>query len=363
MVEIGLLAGAAVGILGDLLAGVVQGAAANTVSELVTSRLRGTQEGAQALTGLEEQPQDPARRMAAAGALATAAHDDSDYVASLREAVNQFSQSTNQGTTTSGSPHHQVNINGGGVSGKRHMIAGGNIDARKRNIRIGFGALAVILLVFGGYEVAQRVGNGDDTGVGGQKSDVQDGNISFPGLGPEENSPQVRKVNFDLTGSYIDLGDNENFFRSRGEVTITVGDPYKVDEGCSVKAPPGTSIVPVTIEMINTNDPTWTENEKFEPDTADLIVKDSPEGVRIGSRGNDLPQCASGFGLSTNRAPGSYREATLLLIGVPENEESKITLAAAGPDGARGFGYGPYRSEDGLEYRPKMKTFPISVKG
>ncbi|MDQ1018951.1 hypothetical protein [Streptomyces afghaniensis] len=363
MVEIGLLAGAAVGILGDLMAGVVQGAAANTVSDLVTSRLRGAEGGNQALARLEEQPRDPARRMEAAGALAAAAQDDPEYTARLRDAVNLYSQSTNQGTATSGSPHHQVNINGGGVSGKNYMIAGGNIDARKkRNIRIGLGAFAVVLVAFGGYKVVQWASDGDEAGTRGQSSTRED-NIALPGVGPEEAAPDVKKVDFDLTGSYVDLGDEEHFFRARGEVSITVGEPYKVDEGCSVKAPSGTSIVPVTIEMINTNDPAWSESEKFEPDTADVFFKDPPESLTIRNR-SEAVTCGPGTAISTGSQPGEYREQTFLLIGVPEGKETEIKLAAAGPDGATGpLGHEPYHIEGDLDYRPKMKIFPVSIKG
>ncbi|MFC8739213.1 hypothetical protein ACFT5D_05045 [Streptomyces sp. NPDC057144] len=167
MVELGILAAAAVGIAGDFLAGVVQNAAASAVTELVRQRLRSTEDGATALERLEETPQDSVRRMDASNTLAGAAQRDPAFARSLTDAVNLYHQVTQQGTATSGSPHHQVNISGGGVSGKGALVAGGNIDAsKKRSIRIGIGAFAVLAVVLGGYGVTQWVGGDSDTTPG-----------------------------------------------------------------------------------------------------------------------------------------------------------------------------------------------------
>ncbi|MDX3367413.1 hypothetical protein PV387_15440 [Streptomyces sp. ME02-6987-2C] len=368
MVEIGLLASAAVSILGDLLAGVVEGAAATTVSDLVTSRLRGAAGGDQALARLEEQPQDPARRMEAASALVTAAQDDSEYTERLREALNVYSQTTNQGTSTSGSPHHQINIGGAGVSGRGHMIANGNIDARqKRNIRIGFGVLAVALVAFGGYKVVQWAGDEEGVKTDGQSSS-QDGNVALPlpgGVESAPTTPQEKKVEFDLSGS---SGNQytEDFSRARGEVSFSVGQPYKGDASCSVEAPSGTSIVPVTVRITNTNDPAWGESEKFEPDVATVSFSKPPASWTILSRTEQVP-CGTQSAMATGIRSGMYNEATFLIVGLPEGKETKVNFAVFGPSDA----LSPYGDDgeattldDGTFWKPaKVKIIPISVKG
>ncbi|GGT26324.1 hypothetical protein [Streptomyces purpureus] len=150
MIELGILAGVAIGIAGDFLAGVAQNMAASAVTDLVRQRLQSTEEGVTALARLEEAPQDPGRRMAAAGEIAAAAQSDRSYAQALNDAVGLYHKAANQGTATSGSPHHQVNINGGGVSGKGAQVAGGNIDSSKRSNRFGIGGSTWLLLLLGG---------------------------------------------------------------------------------------------------------------------------------------------------------------------------------------------------------------------
>ncbi|WP_331738207.1 hypothetical protein [Streptomyces sp. NBC_01276] len=167
MVELGILAAAAVGIAGDFLAGVLQNLAAGSVADLVKQRLRSTADGARVLERFEEAPQDSGRRMEAASLLATSAQSDASFARELDDAVKLYQHHTNQGTATSGSSHHQVNINGGGISGKNAQVAGGNIDSsRKRTTRIGFGAFALLAVVLGGYGVTQWVGGDDGAGPG-----------------------------------------------------------------------------------------------------------------------------------------------------------------------------------------------------
>ncbi|MET8751932.1 hypothetical protein ABZW32_17795 [Streptomyces sp. NPDC004667] len=128
--ELGILAAAAVGIAGDFLSGVLQNMAAGSVTDLVRQRLRSTADGARVLERFEGTPQDSGRRMEAAGLLATSARSDASFARELEDAVKLHQHNTHQGTATSGSSHHQVNINGGGVSGKNAQVAGGNIDSR-----------------------------------------------------------------------------------------------------------------------------------------------------------------------------------------------------------------------------------------
>ncbi|MER6028233.1 hypothetical protein [Streptomyces sp. NPDC001851] len=150
MVEFGILAGTAIGIAGDVLAGAVQNVAADAVTDLVGRCLRTTDEGNRVLGRLEESPRDPERRMRAASALATAAQNDSACAQALKEAVSACLQAANQGAATSGSPHHQVNVNGGGITGKGAQVAGGNIDSSKRSNKFRFGGAIGALLLLGG---------------------------------------------------------------------------------------------------------------------------------------------------------------------------------------------------------------------
>ncbi|MFF5531991.1 hypothetical protein ACFY71_05880 [Streptomyces cinerochromogenes] len=183
MVEFGILAGTAIGIAGDFLAGVVQNMAADAVTDLVRRCLRTTDEGNQALGRLEESPQDPERRMRAASALATTAQNDSACAQALKEAVNAYLQAANQGVATSGSPHHQVNVNGGGITGKGAQVAGGNIDNSKRSNKFRFGGAIGALLLLGG-------------GIGGVLYASSDGSGSpgFSGFGAFGSAGDVASV-------------------------------------------------------------------------------------------------------------------------------------------------------------------------
>lgn len=244
------------------------------------------------------------------------------------------------------------------------MIANGNIDARqKRNIRIGLGVLAVALVAFGGYKVAQWVG-GNERGNSDGQSSTQGGSDALSeagGVEPGPSAPREERFEFDLSGS---RGNEhyEDFSRARGEVSISVAQPYKVDGPCSIKAPSGTSIVPVTIKVTNMNDPAWVESEKFEPDVASVIIKDPPKSWTIRLR-NENNACAGYVAFSAGPSSGEYREVTYLVVGVPEGKETKIPFAVVGPDDATSpFGYEP-TTVDGEFWKPKMKSIPVTVKG
>lgn len=173
MLDLMALAGQAVGIAGDFLGGVAQNAAASTVSELVTRRLRRTQEGAQIADGLEENPRDRALHEEATRVLSESAQGDAEFEEALRSAVQAFQQ----GSSISGSPHHQVNV-GGNLSGKRHQIAAGNIDNRKQVVRIGIGSLAAVVLALGGFGVAKMTTADDSTNRG--SSSASSGEVTRP---------------------------------------------------------------------------------------------------------------------------------------------------------------------------------------
>ncbi|MBZ2408803.1 hypothetical protein ACWHAO_31390 [Streptomyces albidoflavus] len=359
MVELGILAGAAVGIAGDFLAGVVQDVAASTVADLVRQRLGSTGDGTRALERLEETPQDSGRRMEAASVLATATQSDPSFAQALNDAVNVYHQNTDQGTATSGSPHHQVNISGGGISGKGHQVAGGNIDnSKKRNIRIGFGAFALLAVVLGGYGVTQWA-----SGDGGTKADEKP-STSGETVDPQgsavgdANVPDSKKVNFDIQGRYTDLGGGNTFYRARGEVTATVGQPIQSDDDCGLRALPGKSIVPVTFEVINKNDPSWaSDSSKFDPDTATISAKDVPEGVTAYTR-NEVVNCVSGIELGSRSGSGSVNTATLILQGIPEGGTSEITLEVKGPDSVLD------KYQEGMKYEEgRPQSFLISIQG
>jgi hypothetical protein len=359
MVELGILAGAAVGIAADFLAGVVQDVAASTVTDLVRQRLGSTDDGTRALERLEEIPQDSGRRMEAASMLASAAQSDPAFAQALNDAVNVYHQDTDQGTATSGSPHHQVNISGGGISGKGHQVAGGNIDnSRKRNIRIGFGAFALLAVVLGGYGVTQWVGGDGGTKANGQPS-ISGDTVGPPGSAVgDAKVPESKTVNFDIQGTYIDLGGGKTIYRSRGKVTATVGQPTQSDDACGLKALPGKSIVPVTFEVINTNDPRWeADSSKFDPDTATISIKGVPEGVTYYTR-NEVVNCGSGLLFGSRSGSGAVNTATLILQGVPERKTSDITLEVKGPDSVLD------KYEEGMTYEEgRPQPFSISVQG
>lgn len=357
MVELGILAGVAVGIAGDFLAGVVQNMAAGAVTDLVRQRLRSTDDGARALEGLEETPQDSGRRMEAASMLTSAAQSDPSFAQALNNAVNVYHQDTDQGTATSGSPHHQVNISGSTISGKGHQVAGGNIDnSKKRNIRIGFGAFALIAVVLGGYGVTQWVGDSgsEESGQSSTSGDV-DGLPGSDAGEPETSKPQT--VNYDITGT-IDsqVTDTKYVYRSRGVVTAKVGTATQSDTACELKALPGTSIVPVTFELTNTNDPLWEDSTEFEPDSVAMSIKDLPKGVNVYTQ-NAAVSCGGGLLFGGRSAPGSVNTATLVLQGIPKGKETHITLEILGPDSVHD------KYAEGVKYEEGRKPFSISVQG
>ncbi|MER7342972.1 hypothetical protein ABT403_34745 [Streptomyces sp. NPDC000075] len=335
--DLGILAGAAVGIVGDFLAGVVQNMAAGAVTDLVRQRLRSTDDGTRALARLEEAPQESGRRMEAASTLASAARSDPSFAQALNDAVNDYHQYTNQGTSTSGSPHHQVNISGGGISGKGHQVAGGNIDnSKKRNIRIGFGVLALLALVLGGYGVTQWVGGG--SGGAGQSPISGDGLLGS-GIG---NSATVKSKTLTYDLRQGDPDPESRMYRSSGSLVATPGAAVASHSACQLNAPSGTSIVPVKVQLTNANSPQWdwSQNSKDEAETVTVTAK-APDGIAThlhipedGSEEDGLRDgaCVAAFSLSSRSVLGGSRTVDLLLVGVPQGKNIEITLDVAGPD-------------------------------
>ncbi|MFF4287653.1 hypothetical protein ACFY0R_20480 [Streptomyces sp. NPDC001633] len=332
MVELGILAGAAVGIAGDFLAGVVQNIAAGAVTDLVRQRLRSTDDGTRVLEGLEGAPQDSGRRMEAAGVLADAAQGDSSFTQALSDAVNSYHRETNQGTATSGSPHHQVNISGGGISGKDHQVAGGNIDnSKKRNIRIGMGAFAVLAVGLGGYGITQWVGgSGSESG----RSSVAEAGGGLPSGGMSEpEAPASKTLSYDLQRR---IQGDDFTHRSRGSLVLTPGTPMSSHPACQLNAPSGTSIVPVTMQLTNTNSSEWEHESgsEYEAETVSVTAEASKgiaaylhvpeegpaaEGLRRGA-------CINGGSLASRYEPGGSRTVDLLLWGVPQGKKTEIAL-------------------------------------
>ncbi|MGQ7754834.1 hypothetical protein ACUN29_41535 (plasmid) [Streptomyces sp. WC2508] len=357
MMELGVLAGIAVGIAGDFLAGVVQDVAAGTVTDLVRQRLGATDDGTRALGRLEETPQDSGRRMEAASMLASAAQGDPSFAQDLNDAVNIHHQDTDQGTATSGSPHHQVNISGGGISGKGHQVAGGNIDnSKKHNIRIGFGAFALLAVVLGGYGVMQWV-SGDSGTEKSEQPSISGGARGEPGSNTgKPQASDASAVNFDIKGTLTGRLGTKIVYRSRGEVTATVGRPAQSDDACGLKALPGTSIVPVALELTNTNDPLWEDSANFRPDSVAMSVKELPRGVKIYTQ-NAAVTCGSGFLFGGRIEPGSVNTATLIMQGVPAGKEVEITFEVVGPDKVH------EKYEEGIKYEEGRKLFSVPVQG
>ncbi|MGW5124576.1 hypothetical protein ACWEQ7_11075 [Streptomyces sp. NPDC004069] len=365
--ELGVLAGAAVGIVGDFLAGVVQNVAASAqnmaasaVTDLVRQRLRSTADGARALEGLEGAPQDSGRRMEAASQLAAAAQSDPSFAQAMNDAVTSYQQATNQGTATSGSPHHQVNISGGGISGKGHQVAGGNIDnSKKRNIRIGIGAFAVLAVVLGVYGVAQGVRSDSKTGGSSQSSAA--GDRADPG-GAGNGEPEVseaKTVEYDLIQG--DPDPKGRTYRSRGSLVVTPGTAVASYGACQLNAPSGTSIVPVTVQLTNTNSPQWDYDlgSEYMADTVTVTAK-VPDGMvtlrhipEDGSQADGLVDgvCSSDFSLGSRTDLGGSRTVDLLLVGVPQGKNTEITLDVAGPDCCF------------TEVKEKHKLLKFSVRG
>ncbi|MFF9018950.1 hypothetical protein [Streptomyces eurythermus] len=191
MIEVGVLAVTAIGIAGDFLAGVAQDVAASAVTDLVRQRLQSTEEGATTLARLEEAPQDASRRVDAAARLAAASEGDPSYVQALSDAVQLRSQTVIQGTATTGAPHHQVYINGGGVTGKNAQVAGGDIDSSKRTNRFGIGGSAWVLLLVGGVVASGLIyvalGGGSHSGAPGTGAFGPGYGTSLVGAAPGED--------------------------------------------------------------------------------------------------------------------------------------------------------------------------------
>ncbi|MFD7866038.1 hypothetical protein [Streptomyces sp. NPDC059783] len=339
MVEIGILAGAAVGIAGDFLAGIIQTTAADVVTDLVRQRLRSTDDGTRALEGLEEAPQDSGRRMGAASVLAGAAQGDPSFAQALSDAVSSYHRETNQGTATSGSPHHQVNTSGGGISGKGHQVAGGNIDnSKKRNIRIGLGAFAILAVVLGGYGVTQWVGGDSGTEGSGQSSILGDAGAEPGSNAGDAETLESKTLIYDLKQG----DDPDSTFRSRGSLVATPGVAMSNHSACQLNASPGTSIVPVTVQLTNDNSSQWewAQKSKYEADTVTVTAK-APNGIDAyihvpeegsGAEGLRRGYCGSPFGLGSRGDVGGSRTVELLLRGVPRGKKTEVTLDVSGPN-------------------------------
>lgn len=337
MIELGILAGAAVGIAGDFIAGVAQNMAAGAVTDLIRQRLGSTDEGQRALEGLESHPEDSGQRMEAAGILASVAQNDPSFAETLKDAVASHHQETHQGSASSGSPHHQVNISGGGVSGKRHLIAGGNIDAsKKRTIRVGMGAFAVLVVVLGGFGASQVWGSDRGAGERHPTAEKSTGDVSHVA----DDGHRTRKGKT-LTFDFSQKGE-EDFWRTRGSLSVTPGLPQPDFAPCSLSAPAGSSIVPVILTVANGNSPAWDRaDSKFDSSKAKVDVTASSKDVAFwgyytdpttGKSGCALAHSTSGHWADSPEEPGKSLTATLLLVGVPEGQETDVTITVSGPN-------------------------------
>ncbi|WP_328608953.1 hypothetical protein OG943_07480 [Amycolatopsis sp. NBC_00345] len=146
--DVVILAGQAIEVAADQMAGAAAGAASGPDDEavaglrrVVTQRLRQTGLGAAVLTGLEEQPRDPGRRGMAASALAESAASDEAFRAELYWAVHAvFGARGPAGQAATG---QQANVSAGGnLAMSRSDIAAGNID-KSRRTRISTGGWIV----------------------------------------------------------------------------------------------------------------------------------------------------------------------------------------------------------------------------
>ncbi|MFJ2201536.1 hypothetical protein [Streptomyces violaceusniger] len=341
MLDVIALAGQAVPIAGDFLAGVTQNMAANLVCDLVTRRLRQTDEGTQAADALQENPQGAAQRSEATRILTTAAQADPEYAQTLSSAVYVY----NQGTATSGSPHHQVNM-GGGIAGKGHQVAGGNIINRKRNVRIGLGVVAVVAVLLGGFGVAQLITDDDSSGDGGTSADAADKGNSQSGDRPAED--RVKTFTVDIQSQEDqDSEGNPRVFRTRGTLTATAGAPVQTHPLCSLNASQGTSIVPVTVSYTNNNDPKWAGAEtRFEAEQA-MIGVNFPDGiVTYGVRAGQ--PCGQGFEMKyTDLGIGQTVTEELVLVAVPSGRPTEIKLVVA---------------QLNSDWKP-FRAFPLTVNG
>ncbi|MFJ1917414.1 hypothetical protein ACIOGX_36425 [Streptomyces sp. NPDC088147] len=329
MLDVIALAGQAVPIAGDFLAGVTQNMAANLVCDLVTRRLRQTDEGTQAAEALQENPRGAAQRSEATRVLTTAAQADPEYAQTLSSAVYVY----NQGTATSGSPHHQVNM-GGGIAGKGHQVAGGNIINRKRNVRIGLGVVAAVAVLLGGVGVAQLITDDDSSGDSGTSADASGRGTGQSGDTPAEG--RVKTFTVDIQSEEgQDSEGNPRVYRTRGTLTATAGSPVQAHPLCSLHASQSTSIVPVTVSYTNNNDSKWAGAEtRFEAEQA-MIGVHVPDGV--GTYGVRAGQsCAQGFEMKyTDLGIGQTVTEDLVLVAVPSGRptEIKLTVAQFGTDG------------------------------
>ncbi|MDT6987320.1 hypothetical protein ACFSUJ_24955 [Streptomyces lusitanus] len=141
----------AIALICDMGTSVAQDTASQVLADLVTQRLANRPPAAAAFMRLQRNPADAQLRTITATAVADEATHDADFARQLQQAIEAAGRAKSGGINISGS-----------TFGRNTDIAGGNIDKSRRNIRVGFGALAALLVAGAASISFVTINNGDD---------------------------------------------------------------------------------------------------------------------------------------------------------------------------------------------------------
>ncbi|MFB8038777.1 hypothetical protein ACFC5Z_38915 [Streptomyces sp. NPDC056004] len=201
----------ATGILARLIrSSAPPSAAGREFRRLVTERLRASGFGAQALTRLEERPEDANRAATVGDLLNEEAERDSGFAEELRTAVQQVN--VNEGPVAGSiSGQQSTSVSGAGAVGISTGSVGGNqkiTGIKNKSVAIGMAAVAVVSVSIGGAIYYQNQFGGESSGPesGSASHGSNLSSKSVASIGAERGKTGVREV-WDAMGDGLQRHD------------------------------------------------------------------------------------------------------------------------------------------------------------
>ncbi|MFE7357734.1 hypothetical protein ACFU8Q_32525 [Streptomyces sp. NPDC057543] len=187
----------ATGILARLIrSSTLPSAAGRELRRLVTERLRASDFGAQALTRLEERPEDANRAATVGGVLNEEAERDSGFAQALRTAIQQAN--VNEGPVSGNiSGQQYTSVSGAGAMGVSTGSVRGDqkiTGPRSKSVAIGIAAVAVVTVTIGGAVYYQFGGESGGSEPGSSSDGSNLSSKSVASIGAERGEAGVREV-------------------------------------------------------------------------------------------------------------------------------------------------------------------------